>query len=395
MKVFSVSELNRQIKNRLEEDFSDVWLEGEISNLKPASSGHIYLSLKDSQSQIGAVVFRGVAAKLRFQPENGLAVLAYGRVTVYEPRGNYQVIVEHLEPKGVGALQLAFEQLKRKLSEEGLFDAERKKPIPFLPRKIGIVTSPTGAVIRDMIHVLTRRFPSIHIILRPVLVQGAMAASEIAEAIRDFNERDDVDVLIVGRGGGSIEDLWAFNEEVVARAIATSGIPVISAVGHETDFTIADFVADVRAPTPSAAAEIAVPMLGDLEHALDQHRYRLTQSLQQKLENAWLRLRHCESYFLHPERRFASHLMKLDHFRESMAFQMRHRLELCSQALQGYGEKLKILDPESVLERGYAIVTREDTGRAIKDGKSVAAGDDLRVRVHGGRFKVKVVSGSY
>ncbi|HEX5036795.1 MAG TPA: exodeoxyribonuclease VII large subunit, partial [bacterium] len=247
MKIYSISEITRQIKGQLEDNFSEVWIEGEISNFKPATSGHFYMSLKDDQAQIRAVMFRGSNSGLKFRPENGLQVLAYGRVTVYEPRGEYQIIVEHLEPKGAGALQLAFEQLKKKLEAEGLFAAERKRPIPYLPRRIGIVTSPTGAVIRDMIHVLSRRYPNVQILIHPVAVQGTGAAAEIAAAVRAMSVRGDLDVLIVARGGGSMEDLWAFNEEVVARAIAESLLPVISAVGHETDFTIADFVADLRA----------------------------------------------------------------------------------------------------------------------------------------------------
>ena len=232
MKIYAVSEITQEIRFLLEERFSEVWIEGEISNFRPAGSGHFYFSLKDPNAQIRAVMFRGSNSQLRFKPENGLTVLCYGRITVYEPRGEYQIIVEHMEPKGIGALQLAFEQLKKQLEAEGLFDPERKKKIPFLPEKIGIVTSPTGSVIRDMIHVLTRRFPSIQILLNPVTVQGEGAAGEIARAIAEMNERGDIDLLIVGRGGGSIEDLWAFNEETVARAIGASHIPVISSVGH-------------------------------------------------------------------------------------------------------------------------------------------------------------------
>lgn len=391
MKVFSVSELNRQIKNCLEEQFSDLWIEGEISNLKPASSGHLYFSLKDSQSQVSTVMFRGAAMKMRFQPENGLSVLAYGRLTVYEPRGNYQIIVEHMEPKGVGALQLAFEQLKKKLSAEGLFDESRKKLLPFLPKKIGIVTSPTGAVIRDMIHVLTRRFPTIQILLRPVLVQGPGAAQEIAEAVHEMNERQDIDVLIVGRGGGSVEDLWAFNEEVVARAIAQSKIPVISAVGHETDFTIADFVADVRAPTPSAAAELAVPVREELFYTLEKQRRSLYQNISSKIENYELILKRWETYFRDPGRGLTESLLKIDHIREQMISCMEHRFSFLQQTLNHRKEHLTALNPTAILARGYAVAKRISDQQIIRDAALLKDGDAVEVQVYQGSFKSRVV----
>src|SRR3990172_5484797 len=254
--VLKVSELTREIKDILEGKFYEVWVEGEISNLRIPPSGHLYFTLKDDSSQIRAVLFRLQARALRFIPEDGLHVICGGRISVYEKRGEYQLILETMEPKGVGALQLAFLQLKDKLEKEGFFDPGRRKPIPMFPQAIGIVTSPTGAVIRDMLHIIERRFKNVRIVLYPVRVQGEGAALEIAGGIDYFNALNEVDVIIVGRGGGSIEDLWAFNEEEVARAIYHSKIPIISAVGHETDYTIADFVADLRAPTPSAAAEL-------------------------------------------------------------------------------------------------------------------------------------------
>ncbi len=248
--ILTVSELTREIKDILEDRFPDVWIEGEISNLRIPPSGHIYFTLKDDFSQIRAVLFKMQARTLRFVPEDGLHIIGRGRVSLYEKRGDYQLILESIEPKGMGALQLAFLQLKEKLEREGLFDPTLKKTIPMIPQKIGIVTSPTGAVIQDMLHILERRFKNLHILLYPVRVQGEGASSEIAEAINYFNRFTDADVMIVGRGGGSLEDLWAFNEEVVARAIYRSKTPIISAVGHETDYTIADFVADLRAPHP-------------------------------------------------------------------------------------------------------------------------------------------------
>src|SRR3990172_9506342 len=262
MQILTVTELTLLIKREVEDSFSDVWVEGEISNLKIPSSGHIYLTLKDQASQLKAVIFRSLGRNLKFQPKDGQQVLCRGHLTVYEPRGEYQLVIDYLEPKGIGALQLAFEQLKGRLQAEGLFDASRKRPPPLLPDRIGIIPSPTGAVIRDILHGLDRRFSTIPVLIFPVPVQGPAAAPQIAAALDEVNAlspRHRPDVVIVARGGGSLEDLWAFNEEVVARAIARSAIPVVSAVGHETDYTIADFVADLRAPTPSAAAELVVP----------------------------------------------------------------------------------------------------------------------------------------
>ncbi|MCH8157116.1 MAG: exodeoxyribonuclease VII large subunit, partial [Nitrospinae bacterium] len=274
-RIYSVSEFTGETKAILEAAFDSVWIEGEISNLRIAGSQHAYFVLKDERSQVRCVLFKGYRAGLKFQPEEGDQVLLFGRVTVYEARGEYQLIVEHLEPRGLGALQKAFEQLKARLAEEGLFDEEKKKPIPEFPWKVGVVTSPTGAAVRDIINVIQRRNPKVSVLLHPVRVQGEGAAQEIADAIKQMNRMQDIDVLIIGRGGGSIEDLWAFNEEVVARAISASKIPIVSAVGHEIDFTIADFVADLRAPTPSAAAELVVPVLNDTVRELR----RLTQQL--------------------------------------------------------------------------------------------------------------------
>lgn len=368
MKIYQVSELTREIRNVLEERFPEVWVEGEISNFRPAGSGHFYFSLKDDQSQIRVVMFRGAQSGLRFRPENGLAVLCYGRLTVYEPRGEYQVIIEHMEPKGIGARELAFEQLKKKLEGEGLFDPSRKRPIPYLPRRVGIVTSPTGAVIRDMIHVLTRRFPNIRVLLNPVVVQGEGAAGEIAQAITEMNERDDVDVLIVGRGGGSIEDLWAFNEEVVARAIGVSRIPVISAVGHETDFTIADFVADLRAPTPSAAAELAVPVKEDLLLMLRERCRRLLR-----------------------DTRLAEPLLRLDHLREGLLTHLAHRLEINREGIRRFLKNLESLNPMATLARGYAIATRRGESKPLKHSREASPGEEVDLRLYEGTLLTRVV----
>ena len=289
-KIFSVSELSQGIKNLLEREYPDVWVTGEVSNFRAAASGHLYFTLKDATAQLRAVCFRNQARYLKFKPQDGISVIARGHLSVYEARGEYQLYVEYLEPAGLGALQLAFEQLKQKLAAEGLFDTARKKPLPLLPRTIGVVTSPTGAVIRDILRILRRRFRNMNVLIYPVKVQGEGAAEEIVEGVKYFNREQNVDVMIVGRGGGSLEDLWAFNEEVVARAIAASGIPVISAVGHETDFTIADFVADLRAPTPSAAAELVVHRKQDFLTELENRARRMTQIVRLQLSEARQRL---------------------------------------------------------------------------------------------------------
>ncbi|MHC5040665.1 MAG: exodeoxyribonuclease VII large subunit, partial [Planctomycetota bacterium] len=282
--ILTVSALNRRIKGILQAEVGWVRVMGEISNLRTPRSGHSYFTLKDEHSQLRAVLFRGAARNVKFEIEDGLEVVATGEISVYEPRGEYQIVISRLEPKGLGALQLAFEQLKEKLQKEGLFDPDRKRPLPFLPRTIGVITSATGAVIRDICNVASRRFPGISILLHPVRVQGEEAAGEIAGAVETMNRIPGIDVLIVGRGGGSLEDLWAFNEEIVARAVAASRIPVISAVGHETDFTICDFTADRRAATPSEAAELAVPRLKDLLDRLEVLAGRLRETLRRAFE---------------------------------------------------------------------------------------------------------------
>src|SRR5919109_2451011 len=282
--IFTVSEVNERIKIVLEDTFFDIWVEGEISNLRTPSSGHSYLTLKDEHSQIRAVLFKMQRRYLRFDPKDGMLVLARGRISLYEPRGEYQLVIDYLEPKGIGALQIAFEQLKTRLAQAGLFDPARKRPLPVLPRGIGIVTSPTGAVIRDMLQILRRRFANLHVCIYPVRVQGDGAAAEIARGVAALNGHPGIDVIVVARGGGSLEDLWAFNEETVAQAIYTSKIPVISAVGHEIDYTIADFVADVRAPTPSAAAELVIRNKSELHAELQALAQRLERAIHQRLE---------------------------------------------------------------------------------------------------------------
>lgn len=294
--VWKVSDLTQQIGNLLEGHFPDVWVEGEVSNYRPAQSGHLYFTLKDSRAQIRCVCFRDQLRGIKFRPDNGLHVTLRGSISVYELRGEYQIYVSHIEPVGLGALQLAFEQLKKKLQEEGLFDASRKKPLPVLPRCIGVVTSPKGAAIRDMLRVLKRRFKNVHVQIYPVSVQGDGAAAEIAQALRYFNRVKFAEVLILARGGGSLEDLWAFNEEPVARAIANSAIPVITGIGHETDFTIADFAADLRAPTPSAAAEVVVGSRDEFERHIAEHQHRIVQRTRFVLSEWRHRVRDLETH---------------------------------------------------------------------------------------------------
>ncbi len=277
-RILTVTELTVRVRDLLETEFFEVWVEGELSNCRLWNTGHLYFTLKDASAQLRGVVFRSALRYLKFKPEDGLRVVARGRLSVYEPKGEYQLVCDHLEPQGLGALQLAFDQLKKRLQDEGLFDAARKRPLPLLPRKIGIVTSLDGAAIRDIIKVLRRRYANAHLIIRPARVQGEGAALEVARGLRSVSRLPGVDVVIVGRGGGSIEDLWAFNEEIVARAIAKSAVPVISAVGHETDVTIADFVADIRAPTPSAAAELVVARKDEFCAGIDRLRARLSAS---------------------------------------------------------------------------------------------------------------------
>lgn len=295
-RVWKVSEITEQIGSILEGNFPDVWIEGEVSNCRPAQSGHLYFTLKDSQAQIRCVCFRDQARLLKFRPDDGLQVALHGSLGVYEPRGEYQIYVSHIEPVGLGALQFAFEQLKKQLQKEGLFEQARKKPLPVLPRCIGVISSPTGAAIQDILRVLKRRFANVHVQLYPVRVQGDGAASDIAAALSHFNRVKFADVLILARGGGSLEDLWAFNEETVARAIAESTIPVITGVGHETDFTIADFVADVRAPTPSAAAEIVLRSRQEFERHIAEYQRQLVHHTRYLLSERRHRVRDLEAH---------------------------------------------------------------------------------------------------
>ena len=430
--VLSVTQLTERIKDLLEGEFFDVWVQGEISNFKAHSSGHWYLTLKDAQSQLQCVCFRMQNRLIRFRPEDGLEVYARGRMSVYEKRGEYRLLISFLEPVGVGSLQLAFEQLKAGLEAEGLFSPERKRALPLVPRRIGVVTSPTGAAIQDILRVLKRRNSSVNVLIAPVRVQGEGAGEEIAEGIRLLNARDDVDVLMVARGGGSIEDLWAFNEEVVARAIYQSRMPVISAVGHETDFTIADFVADVRAATPSAAAELVAARKDELlvrfatleqqlikgmrylivaardrislllaRRGLDRATSMLREHLQRvdeldhRLEIALRRtLTAISDRFGVTLRRLAGVRLRegiaqkrgqLEVWSGQLRFLIKHQCAHARHELELAVGKLEMLSPVAVLNRGYGIV-RDSDGRIVREVRRLSSGDRLRVEVRSGEI---------
>ncbi len=381
-RVFTVSELTGIVRSMLGEAFGDVWVAGEISGVKTSTSGHYYFVLKDETAQLRAVAFRNTIRALRFKPQDGMAVLARGRIDVYETRGEYQLIVEALEPRGAGALQLAFEQLKRKLAEEGLFDAARKRPLPRLPRRIGVVTSPTGAVIRDILDVLGRRFPGLHIRLYPSLVQGEGAAAEVVRGIEYFGQSGWADVVIVARGGGSLEDLWTFNEESVARAIAACPVPVISAIGHETDFTITDFVADLRAPTPSAAAELVICTRQELLDRIAGCAGRMKQAIRLRLAEARRRLNELTARLMRRDvrLRLARAWQRIDAARARVAELMRARLSRERSRLELAQAHLSQLSPLKILDRGYAIV-QTPGGLILKDPADAPPGTRLKIRL--------------
>lgn len=390
--TLTVSDLTQQIKMLLETGLAPVWLTGEISNFKRHSSGHFYFSLKDENAQIPCVMWAGRNRGLRFSPEDGMQVLAHGQVTVYEKRGYYQFDVAQIQPAGVGALQAAFEQLKRRLQAEGLFDEARKKPLPEFAQSVGIVTSPTGAALRDLVSVLRRRWPAMKIILRPVLVQGAGAAEAIAQAIGEFNEYKEVEVLIVGRGGGSLEDLWAFNEEIVARAIYASKIPVVSAVGHEVDFSISDFVADVRAATPSAAAELVAPEVAEVKRQLQSLAIQSIRQLQRLLQTQHDRLRRvATSYGLRqPLDQVRQRSQQLDDLQRRLQLALQNRLAIWKQQLKAKEQRLRALSHEHILQRGFAIVYREPDKKLVHEAKELQANDSIHIQFGVGSAEARV-----
>ena len=430
-KIYSVSELNANIKALLEESFPFIWIFGEISNFRIPASGHYYFSLKDAASQISAVMFRGQQRKLKFEPEDGMSVTGMGRISVYEPRGTYQIIVEYLEPSGVGALQIAFEQLKKRLADEGLFDDEHKTQLPFIPNKISVITSPSGAVVHDILQVINRRYPNVAIRIIPVKVQGEGAVEEIVSAVDLLNTIDECDVAILARGGGSLEDLQAFNSEPVARAIFASRIPIISAVGHETDYTIADFVADLRAPTPSAAAEMVVPEKSALERRCKEIEALLQTKIIYYFNNLKIRIQEISKRLADPRRKIEDLRLRIDDLnlrlnrilvnrirrdRENLAFRA-DRLsannprflirKVKKQLEQNYNNllksfiilksskknrireltaKLDALSPIAILSRGYSITRTIPDAKVVKDPHTVSLNQDLEVIVAKGRL---------
>lgn len=385
--VLTVSQLTSMVKGTLEENFALLWVEGEVSNLRAPSSGHIYFTLKDEKSQIKVVMFRGRGSFLKFRLEDGLHIILRGSITVYETRGEYQIIADYIEPVGAGALQLAFEQLKERLAKEGLFDKTRKRPIPSVPKKVGIITSPTGAAIRDMLHIMDRRFANLHILIYPVRVQGAEAPPEIIQAIRDMNSIEDLDAIIVGRGGGSMEDLWAFNDEGVARAIYNSRVPMISAVGHETDFTIADFVADLRAPTPSAAAELVVQNKADIEERLKTLYRRLCHISKGRLTLLTSHLKNIEGRLRNPIDRVRQLSQRLDDMTLRLNLSVRQKLDFSEKKLERDMSLLNSLSPLAILSRGYSITTSLSTGTVVRSIADVKVGDRVGVRVTDGEME--------
>jgi exodeoxyribonuclease VII large subunit len=391
---FTVSEISRGIRTSLEHKFSKIGVLGEISNVRKPSSGHIYLTLKDKNSQLQAVIFRNSASRIKFELKDGMEVISFGSITVYEPRGQYQLIINKIEPKGIGALQLAFQQLKEKLEKEGLFDRAHKKQLPFIPQKIGIVTSTTGAAIKDILNIIDRRFANVEILIYPVKVQGEGAAQEIAEAITGLNSDSDIDVIIAGRGGGSMEDLWAFNEEVVARSIYSSRIPIISAVGHEIDITIADLVADKRALTPSEAGELVVPRKDLLIEKIEKFKARLLQSLTGKLRLSKEKLvRIGNSYAMkQPFDRLNRWQQRLDEFAQRLNLNITHALNTEREKLSGIAGKLESLSPLNVLKRGYAITTRLENSKPLRNIIDLSKGDKIKINLSKGSIISEILS---
>jgi len=392
--VLSVTETNKYLKELISRDMilSKLWVKGEISNYKYHHSGHMYFTLKDENSIIKCVMFKGNASVLRFVPENGMKVIIRGYISVFERDGQYQLYAEEMQPDGLGSLHLAFEQLKKKLEEEGLFDTKYKKSIPYLPRAIGVVTSSTGSVIRDIINVTGRRYPNVELKIFPVAVQGELAARQVAEAIKRLNEFKLVDVIIIARGGGSLEELWAFNEERVARSIFVSEIPIISAVGHETDFTIADFVADLRAPTPSAAAEIVVPELSVLKDKIFDLKVRLKNALKNKLIMKRSRLTETMAsiVFRQPYDLVYQERMKLDILNKEMYRAIIKRKDKACSDLGMLTMKLNALSPLAILARGYGIVKLLETERVLKSTAGIKSGDKIKVFLSDGNMNCTV-----
>lgn len=389
--IYTISELNQQVRSLLESNFALIWVEGEISNFVCPSSGHWYFSLKDKNAQVRCAMFRGANSRLTFQPKNGIHVIVFARVSLYEGRGDFQLIVEKIEEIGFGRLQRAFEELKQKLSKEGLFDEKYKQPLPKFPQQIGVITSPTGAAIRDILSILKRRFPLAPIIIYPTLVQGNDAAPKIVRAIQAANERRECDVLIVARGGGSIEDLWPFNEEIVARAIFASTIPIVSGIGHEIDFTIADFVADHRAPTPSAAAEFVSPDQHEILQQLSKTKQRLSYAINKYqdhqqiiLSNLSKRIKRC-----HPIQQLQDKTQNLDYLEQNLTAALYKLIETKQHKLQLLSRSLNAISPLATLQRGYAIITNQEN-TVIQKSNAVKIGEKIHAKLASGKLQCTV-----
>lgn len=389
---WTVSEITSQIRGVLEPSFAQVWIQGEVSNCRPASSGHAYFSLKDAQASISAAAFGWNSRRRSFELKDGLQVLCRGKITVYPPRGTYQLSVDHIEPLGAGALQIAFEQLKEKLSAEGLFDSARKRPLPRFPRRVAIVTSPSGAAIQDMLNVLKRRAPQVSVLVIPALVQGDDAPRHLIRGIEVANRHGLGDVVALARGGGSIEDLWCFNDEHLARVIAGSELPVLSAVGHEIDFTISDFVADLRAPTPSAAAEILTGHWVDAAGRLRDAKARALHAIQRELQGRKQVLAHVSARLVSPKDRLREQAQKCDELQARLERAIRVRLERRRSSLEQLAGKLDAMSPLRVLERGYSILKDEQPGGGVvRSASQVLPGKRMRVIFHDGSATVQGV----
>jgi exodeoxyribonuclease VII large subunit len=435
-RVWAVKDIVAAVRTHVEREYSDSWVEGEISNFRAHESGHLYFTLKDDSAQLSAVMFRSQARLLRFRPENGMQVVVRGRITIYEDRGQLQISAEYIEPKGAGALQIAFEQLKAKLQAEGLFEASRKKTLPLLPRRIGIVTSPQAAALRDILNILQRRHHTVNIVIFPAQVQGESAAAEVAAGLRHFNRSRSADVIIVARGGGSAEDLAAFNDEALARIVAGSEIPVISAVGHETDFTIIDFVADLRAPTPSAAAELVIQSRQELDEQLEGSRRRLEKAMRYRLLLARQNLVEVSQHgafarmmdLIHRrQQRLDDLVYRIAHAQRNLLEAQRRKFEICSAAVRHYDlrrvlagigkelsgqttamssgmknflltkrlrlehmlAQLEALSPLAILDRGYALVF-DANGQLLKDADKIKSGDEITARLSRGTIAATV-----
>jgi exodeoxyribonuclease VII large subunit len=391
---FTVSQLNGHVKLLLDDDpvLGDVWVEGEVSNFSRASSGHCYFTLKDAGAQMPCVMWRNIAGAQDYLPATGDQVLAHGNVSVYEAGGRYQLYVDQIQPAGVGNLYLEFERLKARLEAEGLFDPERKRPLPPMPQHIGVVTSPTAAALRDILNVLGRRYPLAEVLLSPTQVQGDTAPPQIVAAIGALNESGDIDVIIIARGGGSLEDLWAFNDERVARAVAASRIPTVCGVGHETDFSLADFAADVRAPTPSAAAELAAPDQAELRDCVAGLSAALVAALRGEIEERCWKLAEQVRALKHlsPEAQLAQARQRVDDLLARAESATHHNLVLNRERLAGLSGRLNISSPLGTLERGYAIVRQRETGAVVQSVEQITSGDALNIRVTDGEFEAEV-----